>query len=227
VAVVLDYDLQRGKALVDSYFETMPDRPLITVSPSAVIFEKCEKNGDAENFHVQSMVRLCQDLLDAGFAVLLVPHTFHPAIHIPTQCDYSVCLEILARMRPNRWLSVIHSDISAVDLKSVIANAHIHIGARYHSVVAGLSTGVPSISVSWHHKYGDIMEMYGVRDLVVDGNEPTFNEHTLGLVAEIRSNYDEMVGGLRHAQNTLADQIADNAKHFASLFGRAGSNQRP
>jgi colanic acid/amylovoran biosynthesis protein len=215
VAVTLDYDKERGKSLVDRCFEEFPERQIVTISPSAVIFGKCESVG--ENYHVRSLTRLCESLIEKGFAVLLVPHTFNPAMHNPVYCDYAVCLSILSGMRPNRWLGIVHNDLSAIDLKSIISNASLHIGARYHSVIAALSTGVPCISMSWHHKYKDIMEMYGFEKFVVEGAGKTFNEDALRLVDDVFEDYDCLREKLKAAQQKLENSVAENSRHFASL----------
>jgi polysaccharide pyruvyl transferase WcaK-like protein len=217
VAVTLDYDRERGKSLVDQCFEEPPQGTLVTISPSAVIFEKCQSLG-RENYHVQTLIRLCEHLIEKGFAVLLVPHTFHPAGHDPVLCDYAVCLSILSKIRPNRRLGIVHNDLSAVDLKSIISNATLHIGARYHSVIAALSTGVPCISIAWHHKYNDIMEMYGIQKFVLGGTGKTFNEDALRLIDDIFLDYDRVVDKLKTAQTKLENSVSNNARHFASLL---------
>jgi polysaccharide pyruvyl transferase WcaK-like protein len=216
VAVTLDYDKERGKPLVDQCFEESPKGPLVTISPSAVIFGKCQSVG--ENYHVRSLIRLCENLIEKGFTILLVPHTFNPAMHNPAECDYAVCLSILSGIRPNRRLGIVHNDLSAVDLKSIISNATLHIGARYHSVIAALSTGVPCISISWHHKYYDIMEMYGNQKFVVEGAGRTFNEDVLRLIDDVFLDYDCVVDKLKTAQRKLENSVAENARHFASLL---------
>jgi polysaccharide pyruvyl transferase WcaK-like protein len=57
----------------------------------------------------------------------------------------------------------IHVDIvdsarmSSTELKNVIASCEVIIASRYHSSVAALSSGVPTLVVGWHYKYEELL----------------------------------------------------------------------
>lgn len=47
-------------------------------------------------------------------------------------------------------------------LKGAIAGASLLIASRFHAVVGGLSQSVRTIAIGWSHKYGALMEDFGV-----------------------------------------------------------------
>lgn len=49
-------------------------------------------------------------------------------------------------------------------IKSVIAGSKFVVTGRFHGLASSLSTLVPSISLSWSHKYKMLMNLYGIDD---------------------------------------------------------------
>ncbi len=215
VAVVLDYAREQGGKHILKAFGRMPDRPLVTVSPSAVQYCKGGKDGSRESY-LKSRAALVESLLDRGWAVLLVPHTLRPSLHVPELCDHSVCLEVLARTRPDPWMGIVHEDLSASDLKSIIANADVHIGSRFHSVVAALSSGVPAVSLSWHHKYSDLMKTYGLGGYVINGQSETVAQDAARMADELMAGRDKISAQLATTQKELEASVQENARLLVS-----------
>lgn len=213
VAVVLDYDRQRGHELIKKAFGQTPDRRIVTISSSAVQFSKAQSATEA--LYVERRARLVENLLDRGYAVLFVPHTLRPSMHSPFLCDLAVAMAIHAKVRPSPWVSMIYADLSAADLKSVISCADVHVGARYHSVVAALSAGVPAISLSWHHKYADIMSVYEQSKFVLDGQSQTLAEDCTTMVDELMARRNEVSARLVALQPQVAAAVYENARNLA------------
>ena len=46
--------------------------------------------------------------------------------------------------------------------KKIIANSKLVISSRFHALASALSTNVPSISLSWSHKYYELMKDYNI-----------------------------------------------------------------
>ena len=62
------------------------------------------------------------------------------------------------------------TDDSPRVLKGAIGTASLLIASRFHAVVGGLSQAVPTIAIGWSHKYGALMDDFGVPDWVTDLN---------------------------------------------------------
>ena len=208
VAVTLNYDRSASEELIPGYFSG-PKR-VVTLSPSAVIYAR-QAGLSGDNAHVAHLVKLVNELNAKGFKILLVPHTFNVVTHNPKVCDYGVCLELLRKIDVNQIdISLLEGDLSAKTLKSIISQAYIHIGGRYHSLVASLSTGVPSIALSWHHKYRDLMEQYGVGGFVIEDTYPGQTERTQLALGEIVSNHANIRHTLRECHQSLAMLVNEN-----------------
>ncbi len=53
-------------------------------------------------------------------------------------------------------------------IKGIIAQCDLFIGARTHSIIAALSMGVPTIGIAYSHKTPGIMKMMGLEEYVLD-----------------------------------------------------------
>jgi len=217
VAITLDYNPDRGrKMIVDA---GLLSGPLATVSPSAVLYSK---SGDREglNQHVSDMIWLCEYLVSSGYKVLLVPHTFRSQNHDPLKCDYAVSKEVYEGcVGVTEKISLVEGDNSAAELKSIIANAKVHVGARYHSLVAALSSGVPAIALSWHAKYQDVLAQFGIGNYVVPlSNGREFRSRIEVLLRELANEYDDVAGMLVRRQKELVIEVDRNRDQFLDSY---------
>ena len=211
VAVSLDHDHDWGVRRVAEYWPQLRG-DLVTLSPSAVLYQKSLGDGSG-NDHVRAMAALTEDLIAADRSVLLVPHTLRPDRHDPNICDWAVA-ELVRKVVDDPRCAVEGDDLSPTELKSVISTAHIHIGARYHSVVAALSTGVPCLSLSWHAKYRDLMRMYGVERFVVDGTHRDAAIAAIPLLELLFLEHDQ----IRHAHAGALSAVERNGALFSELM---------
>ena len=53
------------------------------------------------------------------------------------------------------------------ELKNEIASCEVLVASRYHSCVAGLSAGVPTLVIGWHWKYEELLTLYGQEEWVL------------------------------------------------------------
>ncbi len=57
-------------------------------------------------------------------------------------------------------------------LKGFLGGAELVVGSRFHSLVAALSMGVPSLAMGWGHKYEMLLEDFGQPDMTYGPTEP-------------------------------------------------------
>jgi len=82
--------------------------------------------------------------------------------------DLAIAEEICARVS-NIRCDVLHTEnLLAQDIKGVIAQCEVVVAARYHTVVAALSLGIPTLAISWHHKYVGVLELFKQKDWVCE-----------------------------------------------------------
>jgi polysaccharide pyruvyl transferase WcaK-like protein len=214
VAVTLPFDRGWAEAYMSGKFSTT--RPVVSLSPSAVMYSRCEiVNGN--NQHVTQLSAIIKRLASMGFAVLLVPHTCRPSQPDPNVCDLSVS-RLVSRAACDHNVMVVEEDLSPSELKSIISNTEFHIGARYHSIVAALSSCVPAISISWHPKYRDFMRSYGMDEYVLE--EGNVEELIPALLARVDGNKSELRGMLKRYHEKVVEQSLENARQFCALLER-------
>ena len=63
--------------------------------------------------------------------------------------------------------------MSSKQLKNIIASCEVLIASRYHSCVAALSSGVPTLVVGWHYKYEELLHWYGQDEWGISADECT------------------------------------------------------
>lgn len=96
------------------------------------------------------------------------------------QRDLSILKEVASRA-PIRIIS----DLSGWDTKKYISESEVVVAARYHAVVAALTTGTPVVTHSWSHKYQQLLQDFGVKEWLV---EPTDSTSTILRIESITSN---------------------------------------
>jgi len=217
VAITLPWDRDAGRALRARFGVPDTDR-VVTVSPSAVLYEKASGTGTG-NAHVREVADLVAGIRREGRTPLLVPHTFRQRDRRPSWCDAAVSRLVRERLG-DAPCAIADEDLSAIDLKSLIATADVHVGARYHSIVASLSAGVPTVAMSWHEKYRDIMTQYGQPDDVVAGGRGAGAE-LVARMASVASRRDAVAATLRAKGPALVDAVHENARLFADMLRRA------
>ncbi len=221
VAVVLDYDPEWGRDYLARNWAGADRGKLVTISPSAVIHSRT-KDSAGSSGHVEEIVCLCDALTGMGYEVVLVPHTFRPGVVDPNMCDLAASRLVAGKAARSERVHLMEEDLSPVELKSVISRARVHVGGRYHSIVAALSSGVPCIAMSWHPKYRDIMEMYGLGEFVHDG-ENASAESLVEMFEKVSAGRDDYAGMLANAQSGIEEQIDENARLFTDLMKEAVS----
>jgi len=218
VATILHYDRNWGKKYLEGNFNmSHNNKKLVTVSPSAVIYSR-QVTSSGENQYINDMMSVCTYLVGRDYFVLIVPHTYRVGCNDPRRNDYAVGRIIVERMGITRSVAMVEEDFSPMQLKSIISNAYLHIGGRYHSIVGALSCGVPSLSVSWHPKYRDIMRMYGSEKFVVDAGHKDCTEKMIFLFEELEEKREEYSCRLIEIERVINKRVEENTQLFLGML---------
>lgn len=170
-------------AQIDQVFmsECIPqDRPLIGVNVSILLQQKMS-NDTADSISYNKLMLLLvkhlQQITDA--TIILIPHQFYPekyaltdeAMRSGRDGDDRVAVEMVRKNLENkRNVYTVKGEYTPSEYKGLISRCQMFIGGRMHSVIASLSTCVPSVIMGYSHKAGGVMEMLGLSDHVWDIN---------------------------------------------------------
>ncbi|MDK2890656.1 MAG: hypothetical protein PWR21_1288 [Methanoculleus sp.] len=116
-------------------------------------------NGEAG--YIACMVNLCRHISQTyGISIILIPNEVQP---LPDMNDITVSREIQEKLKEEDInVDIVDSShMSSKELKNVIASCEVIVASRYHSCVAALSSGVPTLVVGWHYKYEELLRWYG------------------------------------------------------------------
>lgn len=218
VATILPYDRKNGLNYLAMNIK-LKNKRFFSISPSAVLYSRTDVEA-SDNKHVRQMKELCLYLSDLGYDVLLVPHSLYPNKPTPNKCDYMVCEEIKSLLGDRKNIHIVKDNLSPVELKSIISNAAFHIGARYHSVVAALSSGVPAISLSWHPKYKDLMTTFNMGNFVFDAVSQKNLDELISQIDVLIAKESTIKNSLEIIQCEVSKEVDRNTELWLDIYSR-------
>lgn len=150
--------------------------------------------------------------------ILLIPHVLWKG-----QDDRLISQEVVKRYKSNR-ISVLNSEsLNYEQIRYVISQCHIFIGARTHAVISAYSTCTPAIAIGYSVKSKGIAKDLGLDDtLIVDSKVFSRNQlldsfrNALEHESEIRSHLESVIPTYVKKLHTLKERIADYIFHSKS-----------
>lgn len=147
VAFALPYQKQYRKS----------DKTIIGINVSGLLYNGGYNRDNYFNLsfsYKQFINSLIQKLIeDKAYEIHLIPHVISDEIEIDD--DYRVCKKLA-----EQYTEIILSPkfTSPIDAKSYISGMDIFTGARMHSTIGALSSGVPVIPVAYSRKFNGLYE---------------------------------------------------------------------
>ena len=137
------------------YTRTTNDVPYITISVSYRI----KMNWKSREPYIDCITTFIRNIVNNyNVKIKLLPNENHPG----KETDIKIAKEIQNKLTDFDFaIEVVDSDnIHPIELKSLVASSEIVVASRYHTCVAALSSGTPLITVGWHYKYKELLELY-------------------------------------------------------------------
>ncbi|MBN1694564.1 Coenzyme F420 hydrogenase/dehydrogenase, beta subunit C-terminal domain [candidate division WOR-3 bacterium] len=88
---------------------------------------------------------------------LLIPHS--RAVRQSPLDDLEICRKIKKMSSNPDRIKILEGKFSSRILKGIIGKSEVAFGSRFHFVVASISQNIPTLAVSWSHKYKEMMKM--------------------------------------------------------------------
>lgn len=118
----------------------------LNISP---LIERYKKDGQDLRKETLNFIR---DAVAKGFGVLLTPHVI-PLDNTVKNNDAKYMTGMLDELKDlGGAVTIMPSEFNASQIKQVISQLRFFIGARTHATIAALSSGVPTISISYSVK---------------------------------------------------------------------------
>ncbi|MCI9138215.1 MAG: polysaccharide pyruvyl transferase family protein [Lachnospiraceae bacterium] len=132
----------------------------IAVGPSTVVEELMGEDKYIGLF--KALVEKAYDL--SKLPIILVPHSRGHSKHIGVNSirdDISTCKKIASCLSNKIPVFITETNVKSDEIKGIISKAEIAVGSRYHFLIGAISSGVPSLSVAWSHKYQEAFREVG------------------------------------------------------------------
>jgi colanic acid/amylovoran biosynthesis protein len=118
----------------------------------------------AKQKYVSLMSAIFDNITSKGCEVLIIPMeaNYHNGGDLP------LAKEMKNFCKNQDSIHIIEDDYSPEITASIIAKTNIFIGTKTHSIVYGLKSFVPTISISYQQKSNEFMKMFNVLDNAID-----------------------------------------------------------
>jgi colanic acid/amylovoran biosynthesis protein len=143
------------------------NKKLVGISTSNLLHYLAQKKYNYD--YILAMVHFIEYVHTSNDAtVILIPHEIKPA------CmgidDRIISYQLAERLQNPSWLKVIKFDHDPSEIKTLISSLDVLIAARMHAGIAALSSNIPTIFLSWSHKYHGLLEEMNIPEFVWDGD---------------------------------------------------------
>jgi polysaccharide pyruvyl transferase WcaK-like protein len=158
---------------------TVPGKPLFGINANRLITRYCFPDIQNEKKKYESFVAVMARVIDRLTAkyeadIVLIPHVYG---YPQNNDDRQILQEIKSKVKNSQRVFLIESELLPEELKGIIAGLDLFLGARTHSLIAALSSGVPSVALTTsdrqHNKTNGILS-----DLVND-TDSLYNVYNL------------------------------------------------
>ena len=123
----------------------LPSKKYVLVIPNSRMLDKTDSN--VSNSYLKFMTKIVEYLQANEECVYFLNHEGLDDEQLLRQVNNTLDMKI-----------PILSDLTGMEIKSIIKHSKLLISARYHGVVSGLTQGVPTLCTSWSHKYQELLE---------------------------------------------------------------------
>jgi len=118
-----------------------------------------------------------------GAYVVFIPNELSKT----TNDDRRIAEDICAKVNDG-CCDVLYTDnLLAQEIKGVIKQCEVIVASRYHTIVAALSLGIPTLAIGWHHKYAGLLRLFNQEHRVCNIEELRFED----LVDKFKELWDE------------------------------------
>lgn len=144
-------------------------KSLIGINPSGLISRfRGKEHKKAEEEVANMMARVIDNLIEnLNATIVMIPHVYTNSVD-----DRTAINMIFREVKNKSEVKMIRNEYTPQELKGIIGQCDLFIGARMHATIASTSMLVPTIGIAYSHKmYGVIGKMLGQERYVLDIKE--------------------------------------------------------
>ncbi len=170
---------------------------LVGVSPSTVVEKYCAKRGID---YPGIMARFVDHVIDAyDVNVVVFAHSARIGKPKSRTNDLPTCRRVYEKVSHKDRCRLIDAGLSAEQLRHIIGKMRFFLASRFHAMVSGLSTGVPTLLVGWSHKYLEVLDMFELGAYQMDYSSFSFDS--------VVARFHELVENEASIREKIASQL--------------------
>ena len=196
-------------------------RPLVGVCPSSVVFKACRRRGID---YADVNARFVEHLVARGFRVLLLAHSQRPGAASLKNNDLPVVRAIVERAEPSDQVATVAEELDSVALRKLIGRCDLFVASRFHSMVASLAMGVPTMVCGWGHKYREVLDEFGLGEFSFDCSELSL-EALCEMFGRLAEHQGEVRAAIARALPSIMDRARSQLDAVVALLRGGGSSQ--
>lgn len=131
--------------------------------------------------------------------------------------DRPIANEMKIASKNTQDIYILDGDLDPLMTSSAIANADIFIGTKTHSIVYGLKSIVPTISISYQQKSTEFMKMFNVEENAIDLNGLTL-EKFMTIFQRVYANKKKYINIQNKSYKKVKEKSLENNIFLLSLF---------
>lgn len=166
------------------------------------------------NDYVLTMVDFVRYLIDKYAAhVVLIPNQQSGEL----SNDHQIALDISQKVNNVQCDVLDTSNLLAQEIKGVIGQCEAIVAARYHTIVASLSLGIPTLAIGWHHKYAGVLEIFRQEHRICNIEKLSF-EDLVEKFDDLWQNREEIRQTIAAFIPHVKEQIAAGARAVRDIM---------
>lgn len=186
------------------------NRPIVGVSPNMRVYERCAGKGNA-NIYLRTLTEIinyCIEKHDVDI-ILQANEVFRKG---EVTDDMYLCSLLASTVQAPHRCFMTREYLNAEESKALIGNFDYLIGSRFHSFVFALSQGIPSLAISWSHKYRELFSLFELENHVFDLKDLVESEliRSFETAWLQRKKQSEKIGGIAIRIQDMIMEIFDN-----------------
>jgi len=189
--------------------------PVIGINPSGLISRFSGKGHQKAEEEFASIIAKVVDNLAENLkaTIIMIPHAYTP------DNDDRIAINIVFREVENKSkVKIIKNEYTPQELKGIIGQCDLFIGARMHATIAATSMLVPTVGIAYSHKmHGIIGEMLGQEKYVIDIKELDY-ESLMSKINDAWENREKIRKELEVKIPMVKEKAMSNGKLVKELL---------
>lgn len=205
---------EQGIGKVLASLDRFGNRKIVGISASSVVEARTRRR---DTDYIGTLSEFADRAIERGYGIWLIAHSVKESQRGGRTDDVTTCQGLYQSIQQKQYCQLLIEDYPPATLRAIIGECDFLVASRFHAMVSALAKGIPTIAISWSHKYTEVLEMFELEEWVVECE-------TLSL-DNLWSTFQKLVRRRREVKDKIAQHLPEvmassrrNAAVVASLI---------